>query len=390
MKSITLIICYCAALFLLVAGCATTEEAIQTSTNSALERDREIGSKDGRTPQQVIKSIDSSSWKADPTQYGMTAMEYQMAIAEQFFKTQIERAGGINQWNHFPALAKAADRWVVSSNIDAMFSMSIVDARKGFTVTLPDVGERFISIHVNDQYHTSVDYNWSAGKHTYKGEDIDTDYVFVAIRIGTDGTEADQQLIRQDIQSRLAIESNSAVPFKTQFDPVLMEKIRKQMMVQYEDLDDTYGTVKYDIRAVDQWEKWTYTITAGYGLAPENASMYSVFSPKGTKGNVCYEASFDKVPAKAFFSLTAYNFDKYMMSDKYNIISSNRPNLITRSDGGFDVIFGGMECKKIADERGVNFMYTPDDGWSCLLRAYRPDVEKMYNYKMPELKEIKH
>ena len=118
--------------------------------------------------------------------------------------------------------------------------------------------------------------------------------------------------------------------------------------------------------------------------------MYAVFSPEGSKANVCYEASFDKVPADAFFSLTLYDFDKYMMSDEYNIISSNRPNHVARSDGGFDVVFGGMDCKKIADERGVNFGYTPEDGWSGLIRSYRPDVKKMYNYKMPELKEIKH
>jgi len=370
-------------------GEATAEQATQSPVNSAKERDRAIGLKDGRTPQQVIDSIDSSNWKVDPTQYGMTAMEYQMAVAEQFFKTQVDRAGGVNKWNHFPALAKAEDRWVVSSNVDVMFSIAIVDARKGFSVTFPDVGERFISMHVNDQHHTVVDYTWSAGKHTYKGEDIATDYVFVAMRIGSDGTEADQQLIREEIQSKLVIESNSAIPFKTQFDPDLMKEIRKKMMVQYEALHETYGTTKYDIRAVDKWEKWTYVITAGYGLAPENASMYAVFAPEGTKANVCYEASIDKVPADAFFSLTLYNFDKYMMSDEYNIISSSRPNYVARSDGGFDVVFGGMDCKKIADERGVNFGYTPEDGWSGLLRAYRPDVERMYNYTMSELKEIK-
>ena len=360
----------------------------QTLANSALERDRAIGAKDGRTPQQVIDSIDSSNWKVDPTQYGMTAMEYQMATAELMYQTQIERAGGINQWNHFPALAKAADHWVVSPNIDAMFSTAVVDARKGFTVTLPDVGERFMSLHVQDQYHTIVDYTWSAGKHSYKAEDIDTDYVLVAIRIGGDGTEADQQFIRENIQAKATIESNSAIPFKPQFDPTITAEIRDKMMVQYEAMDDTYGTVKYDIRAVDQWEKWTYSITGGFGLSPENAAMYPVFAPKGIKANVCYEASFDKVPAEAFFSLTLYNFDKYMMSDEHNIISSNRRNFIARKDGGFDVVLGGMDCKKIADKRGVNFGYTPEDGWSGLLRAYRPDVKKMYNYKMPELKAL--
>ena len=127
-------------------------------------------------------------------------------------------------------------------------------------------------------------------------------------------------------------------------------------------LEDTYSTAKYDIRAVDQWEKWAYTITAGYGLAPENASMYAVFAPEGTQANVCYQAAFDKVPANAFFSLTLYNFDKYMMSDEYNIASSQRPGFIARDDGGFDVIFGDMACKAIAENRGVNFAYTPEDG----------------------------
>jgi len=148
---------------------ATAKQATQSPANSALERDRAIGREDGRTPQQVIDSIDSSNWKVDPTKYGMTAMKYQMAIGEKFFQTQIQRAGGVNKWNHFPALAKAADRWVVSPNIDTMFSMAIVDAREGFTIMLPGVGERFMSLHVNDQYHTAVDYTWSTGKHTYKG-----------------------------------------------------------------------------------------------------------------------------------------------------------------------------------------------------------------------------
>ena len=358
------------------------------SDNPALERDRAIGREDGRTADEVIDSIDSSSWACDPTEHGFTAMEYQMAIAEKFFDTQLQRSGGVNQWNHFPALAKAADRWVVSSNNDVMFSMAIVDVRDGFTITLPDVGERFIALHVNDQHHTCVDYTWTSGEHTYKGEDMETDYAFIAIRIGTDGTEADQKYIREEIQPKLAIESNSAVPFETRFDWDKMEELRKLMMVQYELLPDNNETVMYDIRAVTDWEKWTYSITAGYGKAPDDASMYPNFTPPGTKGNVCYEASFEKVPCDAFFSLTVYDFDKYMMSDEYNIVSSNRPGLKTRPDGGFDVIFGGMDCKEIADDRGVNFLYTPEDGWTGLLRAYRPDVEKMIEYKMPALVEV--
>ena len=96
----------------------------------------------------------------------------------------------------------------------------------------------------------------------------------------------------------------------------------------------------------------------------------------------------DPVPADAFFSLTLYDADQYLMSDEYNMVSSNRSEFISRPDGGFDVIFGGMDCKAIADERGVNFAYTPADGWNWLLRAYRPDVEAMKQYRMPELERV--
>ena len=41
--------------------------------SEALERDRAIGRKDGRSPDEVIAAIDSSGWAVDPVQHGMTA-----------------------------------------------------------------------------------------------------------------------------------------------------------------------------------------------------------------------------------------------------------------------------------------------------------------------------
>jgi hypothetical protein len=40
---------------------------------------------------------------------------------------------GINKFFHFTSLAKADDKWVVSPNNDVIYSMTIVDASKGFT-----------------------------------------------------------------------------------------------------------------------------------------------------------------------------------------------------------------------------------------------------------------
>ncbi|WP_117234922.1 DUF1254 domain-containing protein [Vibrio maerlii] len=353
-----------------------------------LEIDREIGREDGRSTEQVIASIDSSSWSVDPADYGLTAMEYQRGEADMFFSMVQARANGINQFFHFPALSKAKDHFVVSPNNDTMYSLAVVDASEGFTITIPDAGDRFISLHIHDYNHTFVDYDWAPGTYTFDKNEIDTDYVVIGVRIATDGSDSDQAVVRETLQTHLNIQSNSSNKFVSTHDKEDILKLREALLTEYTQLDNTYGAVKYDIRAVDDWEKWTVTVAGAWGLSPDDTAMYPAFTPANTKGNTCYEASFEAVPAKSFFSLTLYGPDNYLMSDDFNIVSSNRESFIQRADGGFDVVFGGKQCKSIADERGANFAYTPKDGWGGLLRSYQPDVDKMYNYTMPELKKI--
>jgi len=43
-----------------------------------------------------------------------------------------------------------------------------------------------------------------------------------------------------------------------------------------------------------------------------------------------------------------------------------------------------MDCKI----KGKNFLYTPNDNWSLLIRAYKPNVEKFKVYSVPEIKEV--
>jgi len=85
----------------------------------------------------------------------------------------------------------------------------------------------------------------------------------------------------------------------------------------------------------------------------------------------------------AFFSITVYGPEKYLMTNKDNIISSNR-NIISNADGSFAVAFGGENCRSLAP----NYAYTPKDGWSFLMRAYRPDVDAFKAYEMPDITAV--
>lgn len=356
--------------------------------NAAKDRDRAIGTRDGRTAEQVIASIDSSGWAVDPVAHGMTAVNYERGEAELLMSAFQQRAGGVNRLFHFPGLTRFGDNWVVSVNNDTVYSVAVVDARAGFSFEVPDVGDRFVSLHIQDFNHTIVDYSWTSGTHRYAASEVDTDYVLAGLRIATTGTEEDEAFIRESLQPQAAVAAASAIPFEAHLDPALTRRVREALMPAYERLSDSYDTVKYDIRAVSNWEKWTYTMAGQFGLSPEDTAMYPTFAPAGTRGEVTYRASFDAVPAQAFFSLTVYGADRFLMSDDHAIVSSNRPDFVSRPDGGFDVVFGGARARELAAREGANYLYTPQDGWSGILRAYRPEVDQMRTYRMPELEAV--
>jgi hypothetical protein len=357
-------------------------------THLAKDQDRLAGASDGRTADEVIASIDSSRWVVDPVAVGLTAMEYERGEAELLFSTFQQRAGGVNRWFHFPGLSKFGDNWVVSVNNDTVYSAAVVDAREGFSIEVPNADDRFVSLHIQDFNHTFVDYSWTPGAHHYDAGSVDTDYVLVGLRIATTGSDADQATIRDSLQPQATVVAGSAIPFEAVRDPALTHQVRDALMPQYELLSDSYDTVRYDIRAVDDWEKWTYTVAGQFGLSPVDTAMYPPFAPDATRGDITYRATFDAVPAEAFFSLTAYGEDRFLMSADHSIVSSNHPDFIARADGGFDVIFGGDDAQQLAAREGANFLHTPSDGWNGLLRAYRPDVEQMRNYRMPVLETV--
>lgn len=339
---------------------------------------------DTMTAEEVISRIDSSDWAVDPTDYGMTAMEYQRKEADLIAKDMLSRAG-LNEFAHFDGLSKAADTWIVTPNADTVYSVAVIDAREGFSVELPEVGDRFISLHVQDQNHTFVDYTWDAGLHEYSADEIDTDYVIIGVRVGTDATPEDLDYIDKVLQPAMAITAKSAVPFETDTNEEEIADLRDALLVEWGNLPDMYDSVQFDINDVSDWEKWTYAIAGSWGLSPESTAMYASWAPEGTKANTCYTATFDKVPAEAFASLTMYNEDNYLMTDEFNVVSTNREAFRENADGSFTIVFGNDTCREIAEERGVNYALTPIDGWRAQIRAYRPDVKAMKDYTLPEI-----
>ncbi|RVO72283.1 DUF1254 domain-containing protein [Sinorhizobium meliloti] len=330
-----------------------------------------------------IPDIDSSGWAVDPRGFGMSAGDYIRAESRAVFADFLSRSA-INKFYHFKGLSSAADKWVVSPNNDTIYSIATVNARKGFTLKLPDVGDRFIGTQIITENHMTPFYVYGGGTHEFSADDFDTDFVGVGVRIGTDGTPGDIKKVVEELQPQYAIEGAATEADLPPVDKDALVKVRNALIPEYSKLPNTFGVMVKHTEDVKDWERFTYVTAGAWGLSADENAMYAIGGPANAKGDVCYTATFPKVPAKAFFSVTLYGPDKYLMTDKDNIVSSNR-GVVTKDDGSFDVAFGGEACRKLAP----NYAATPKNGWSFLLRAYRPDVAAFKAYKVPEITEAR-
>jgi len=328
-----------------------------------------------------IPEIDSSGWSADPTEYGMTAKEYIQAESRAFMADFIDRVG-VNTFHHFPGLSTADDKFVVSPNNDTIYSLATVNASEGFTLTLPEVDDRFLSAQIITENHMTPFYLYGGGTYTFDADQVGTDHVTVGVRMGTDGTAEDVAYVTEKLQPQYAVADAQDVDDLERPDLETMKKVRQAMLVEYSKLDDTFDTMRKSTDEVDDWERFTYVTAGAWGLSADENAMYKPYALASVKGGDCYVATYPPVPVEGFFSITVYGPEKYLMSNEDNIVSSNR-DIDMNDDGSFTVAFGAEECRALAP----NYAYTPEDGWSLLLRAYRPDVEAFKSYEMPDLEK---
>jgi hypothetical protein len=252
----------------------------------------------------------------------------------------------------------------------------------GFNLKLPEVGDRFLSVQIITENHITPFYFYGGGCRTFKTSDFDSDFVAVGVRMGTNGTKEDIQYVVEKLQPKYFIEGAKNEDTLIRPDTKKMLVVREALLSAYNKLPDTFDAMQKSTALVNDWEKFTYVTAGGWGLSADINAMYKPYSNPALKGNTCYTTTFQPIPSNAFFSITVYGPDKYLMSDSNNVIGSNH-NIAMNDDGTFTVVFGDTICKNLAP----NFLYTPKDGWNYLIRAYKPDVEVFKKYKLPVLKK---
>ena len=280
----------------------------------------------------------------------------------------IAGTGGLGRFVHFRELSPLDNQLVVRQNRDTLYSPVLFDLDAGpVTVTLPDAGDRFMSMQVITEDHYVPEVIYTAGSHTFTGEDIGTRYVALPLRILVNPNDpADLDAVHA-LQDAVTVQQDSPGSFEIpDWDPVSQKQVRDALIALFATLPDSKGMFgpEGEVEPVRR----LIGAAAAWGGNPEKDALYLTVNPPQNDGTTVHRLTVPDVPVDGFWSVTVYNKDGYFTENPQSAYSLNNIVAAKESDGSVEIQFGGCD-----GSRANCLPITP--GWNYLVRLYRPRAE---------------
>jgi hypothetical protein len=284
-------------------------------------------------------------------------------------------AGGVNLLQHRRAPTPVDDQPVIRMNRDTLYSAAVVDISEGATLTIPDGGERYVSVMVVNQDHYINRVFHEPGRHVLTTDEFDTPWVAVAARVLVDPANEGDVAAVNALQDGFAVEAASSKPFEMpDYDTASFDATRSSLLELARGLggfDHAFGT-KADVDPV----RHLLGTAAGWGGLPDSEARYVGVEPRLPVGE--YELTVRDVPVDGFWSISVYNADGYFEPNDRDAYSVNNVTAKRNDDGSVTVHFGG-------DDDRPNLLPIME-GWNYTVRLYRPRPEVLDgSWAFPEI-----
>ena len=280
--------------------------------------------------------------------------------AAQFDRT-LKMTGGINTWYHFREPTPLDQQPVIRMNRDTLYSAAIVDISEGATLTLPDTGDRYLSVMVVNEDHYINQVLHDPGIHELTAQEFDTPYVQLSVRILVDASDPADIQQANALQDQLKIEARSARPYThPPYDEASYKTVYEALLVLGRGVPDARNTFgkKEDVNPV----RHLLATAWGWGGLPDEEVQYLNVDPDLPVG--AYSLTVKDVPVDAFWSISVYNEEGYFQENEYDAYSVNSVTAKPNTDGSYTVNLGG-------DPDSVNFLPI-SEGWNYVVRMYQP------------------
>jgi len=96
------------------------------------------------------------------------------AETDRMLAAMTQQAGGVNQLGHNRTPTPLDQQTVIRMNRDTLYSFAVVDISEGATLTVPESGDRYVSVMVVNQDHYINRIFHDAGEHSLTVDEFDT------------------------------------------------------------------------------------------------------------------------------------------------------------------------------------------------------------------------
>ncbi|MBF7731556.1 DUF1254 domain-containing protein [Pseudomonas sp. N040] len=308
----------------------------------------------------------------------VTAQNFIRAETDRMFFGIARQAGGVNQFYHYRKPTPLDQQSVVRMNRDTLYSMAVVDTRRGASIRVPELpGDRYVSVYLVDNDHYVPRVIYSAGVHPLPSA---TRYLGVAVRIQLHEPDDPREIaLVNSLQDQFVIQAGSAEPLPPlRWDMPSLDRLRAQyeqdarQYPSWKGMQGPRGKVNEKTRHI--------AAAAAWGLFPERDATYLNYNG-GFNAERCYTATYQIPENRAFWSITLYGKDGFMQHENSLL---NASNVVLDPDGGFTAYFGSREvCGEVPNRLDTS------DGWNFLMRIYRPGPSVLDGrYQLPAVRPV--
>lgn len=273
---------------------------------------------------------------------------------------------GIGVLDHQRELTPVNEQTVVRSNRDTYYSMGVFDLDAGpVTITLPDAGDRYMSLLSLDEDHFVAGMDHAPMTRTFTREEVGTRYMACIVRtFGNPGDSADVRQVHALQDAITVAQPGGPGVFELpNWDMEALAHVRdsiKGLAGTMTGFTGAFGT-----RAEVDPVAHLVGTAVGWGGNPSSEAVYESVTPERNDGRTVHTLHVQDVPVDGFWSVTVYNADGFMEDNAQKAYSLNSVTATKNRDGSIDVQFGGCDGK-------VPNCLPIMAGWNYTVRMYRP------------------
>jgi hypothetical protein len=278
------------------------------------------------------------------------------------FDNIVALTGGVNRWYHYREPTPLNRQPVIRMNRDTLYSGAIVDIRNGAQLTLPDSGDRYMTVmFVNEDHYDNLVLS-RAGTYAIDMDEHKTPFVSLSIRTFVDPNDPTDIAEVNALQDAVILNAGSDGPYThPEYDDVTLDATREALLKLGQGLPDAEGMFgrKEDVDPI----RHLIGTAMGWGGLPSSEAFYYIETTPRPTGH--YTIAFENVPVDAFWSIAIYNRDGYFEPNNYDSYGMNSVTASPDQDGRVT-----LNLSPQADGLS-NHVYIMD-GWNYALRLYRP------------------